>query len=98
MSRKNSNHGALKYKRSKNCDRRPNRRQKITDEENRTARKSHCEPVERQQCDTSRALVSSLSRHSRSDTLECTPVMNSFGGRTAGCAMPLAQIVRDDLA
>ena len=23
---------------------------KITDEENRTARKSHCEPVERQQC------------------------------------------------
>ena len=43
-----------KYKRSKNFDKRPNRRpKKFTDEENRTARKSHCERTAvdlRQQC------------------------------------------------
>ena len=87
------------HNRSKNFDKKTNRRQKFTDEENRTARKSHCESVERhQQCDSSRAVsqhvcratttttttsVSSLSRHSRSDALECTPVTSLFG-RPAG--------------
>ena len=37
---------------TKNFDKRPNHRHKFTDEQNRTARKSHCEctSVERQQC------------------------------------------------
>ena len=40
------------YTRSKNFDKRPNRRQKFTDEEDRTARKSHCGRIaaERRQC------------------------------------------------
>ena len=46
-----------------NFDKRSIVAKKITDEESRTARHSHRELVERQQCDTARASVSSLSRH-----------------------------------
>ena len=70
-------------KRLKNFDKRPNRRQKITDGENRTTRKSYCEciAVERQQCNIHRARRSAVYGATRSDTLECTPVTISFGGR-----------------
>ena len=60
-------------KSSKNSYKRSNRRQKITDEENRTARKSHCErtAVERQQCIADTVVRRRDGRRRISDHGEC---------------------------
>ena len=72
---------------------------KFTDEENRTARKSHCEPIERHRCNMHRERRSAVCRAvCRTRLSDFISVMNSFGGRPAGRAITIAQIVRDDLA
>ena len=71
-------------KRSKNLDKRPNRRQKCTDEKIALRENHHCKrtAIERQHCNIHRARRSAVYGATWSDTLERTPVTISFDGRT----------------
>jgi len=59
----------------KNFDKRPNLRQKFIDEENRTARKSHCEPVERHQCNIHRKRRSAVCRTTTTTTTSVSSLL-----------------------